>query len=138
LQQTRFVSAFNYDLTVDTAIQAETIKIPSLLLQPIVENAINHGLLPKESGHLSITIERGEAAGSIRCKIEDNGIGREASRAKKHEDPKESYGGELIRELIAIFNRYERTNITIEYLDKHPPATGTIVNINIANPRQHG
>ena len=138
LQQTRFAHTFSYEITVDPSISAGTIKIPSLLLQPIVENAINHGLLPRESGRLSISIKEGTLVGSIQCIIEDNGIGRGQSKANRGEAEKESYGSDLIKELITTFNRYERTNITIEYIDKQLPETGTVVIVNINNPRQHG
>ena len=76
--------------------------------------------------------------GSIQCIIEDNGIGRGQSKANRGEAEKESYGSDLIKELITTFNRYERTNITIEYIDKQLPETGTVVIVNINNPRQHG
>ena len=48
LQQIRFEEKFDYKLDVENKIPVNSIKIPSLLLQPLVENAINHGLFHKD------------------------------------------------------------------------------------------
>ena len=73
-QQLRFENKFDYAITVDKNIDASYIKIPPMLLQPFVENAIEHGLKPKpEKGHLEITITK---AKELLCfKIIDNGVG---------------------------------------------------------------
>lgn len=136
LQKTRFAHLFSYKISVDEKLMPEKMNIPSLLLQPIVENAINHGLIPKESGGLlRIDFARG-ATNDIICTIEDNGIGRKASRRLHENDivKKESYGDSLIKELITVFNTYEKMGIAIEYIDKEEPLTGTIVKISIKNP----
>lgn len=137
LQQTRFEHAFSFDIITDDAVTLKGLYIPTLLLQPIVENAINHGLVPKGSGgHLVIGFHYNTTDQSIICTIEDNGIGREESkRLYSHEQTKkESYGSKLIEELIDIFNRYEQIKITIDYYDKQSPETGTRVTIKIKNP----
>ena len=73
-QQLRFENKFDYAITVDKNIDASYIKIPPMLLQPFVENAIEHGLKPKpEKGHLEITITKEK---ELLCfKIIDNGVG---------------------------------------------------------------
>ncbi|MDR3680323.1 MAG: histidine kinase [Flavipsychrobacter sp.] len=133
LQQNRFKDKFDYTITTDANIDTATIKIPSLLLQPIVENAINHGLFHKEDkGHLSISFQLKE--NMLICLIEDNGIGRQGSKTlyEKSHLKKESYGNKMITELVNIFNKYEGLSITINYLDKVDPS-GTIVEIKIKN-----
>ena len=74
--------------------------------------------------------------GSIVCVIDDNGIGREQSRRNNAgaEEVKDSYGDVMIRDLVAVFNKYERMNIFIDYYDKKAPETGTTVTITIKNP----
>jgi len=131
IQQTRFSNMFTYEIIVGALINTREILIPSLLLQPIVENAINHGLLPKETdGHLKIQISVG-AENEIKCIIDDNGIGRKKSAANKETSIKESHGTNLINDLIDVINKYEKINIEISYLDKEAPLTGTTVQLTL-------
>ncbi|WP_272023944.1 histidine kinase [Olleya namhaensis] len=73
-QQLRFENKFDYNITIDNNIDASYIKIPPMLLQPFVENAIEHGLKPKsEKGLLEIKITK---ENDLLCfKITDNGVG---------------------------------------------------------------
>lgn len=138
LQRTRFDNAFTYEILLNNVDTPHKIKIPSLLLQPIVENAINHGLIPKEgAGHLKIAFSRNEESNDITCVIDDDGVGRKKEKKNRDEEPgsKRSYGNELIKELVSVFNRYEKMGIEIVYVDKQLPLTGTIVIINIKNPQ---
>lgn len=137
LQKTRFGNKFSYSISVAAEIDPRVVKIPSLLLQPFVENAINHGLLQKkEGGLLAIKFKAGDGKNEIICTVEDNGIGRKAAKTIQEDNSKKesSYGDLLISDLVSIFNRYEEMNITINYADKEEPETGTIVNIHIKNP----
>jgi len=78
LTKIRYKNIFHYEIVVDPQINASDTAIPTLLLQPIVENAIIHGLAPKtESGFLKITFNKSES--NLICIVEDNGIGRKAS-----------------------------------------------------------
>ncbi|PQJ12909.1 hypothetical protein CJD36_003955 [Flavipsychrobacter stenotrophus] len=133
LQQARFKNKFDFSIIVDTTVKTNT-NIPSLLLQPIVENAINHGLMPKtEKGNLLIQFKLNDETGMLICSIEDDGVGRLQPK-KQDEDhfiKEESYGNELIKDLIDIFNKYEKMKIEIEYIDKQFPSTGTIVQLRI-------
>ncbi len=136
LQQTRFEERFDCEIYVDNKIPAQSILIPSLLLQPIVENAINHGLFHLvEKGKLEISFMQGANSDELICKIEDNGVGREKAEQIKKEntDRKESYGTQLTEKLMGIFKNYEQMNISMEYIDKLPPEHGTIVILTIKN-----
>lgn len=135
LQRVRFDSRFNYDISVQDGIDIDNTYIPSLLLQPIVENAITHGLFHKEGeGFLKIGFQ--QINGDLICIIEDNGIGREQSKIINFETTlkEKSYGNLLVKDLVGIFNKYETMNISIHYIDKPMPDTGTIVTLVIKNP----
>lgn len=132
LQQARFKNKFDFTIDVAPTVNTNT-NIPSLLLQPIVENAITHGLLHKdERGTLVITFRRDIHTDELICTIDDDGVGREAAK-EINETPikEESYGSELIKDLINIFNKYETMKIEIEYFDKQLPQTGTTVTLRI-------
>jgi LytS/YehU family sensor histidine kinase len=136
LQQTRFENKFDYTIEIENKIPKDNIQIPSLLLQPLLENAINHGLFHKEGkGFLKLQFYQGATNNELICIIEDNGIGRErAKEIKKHSLAQyDSYGTKLTKQLIDIFKQYERMNIYLEYIDKEEPETGTIVKLVIKN-----
>lgn len=137
LQQTRFGTLFDYRIELKNIEDPQRLFIPSLLLQPFVENAINHGLLPKEQdGLLLVVIQRDETTGAIICTIDDNGIGRSRSQELNMQTRyrKASQGGELLKQLTDVFNKYENAGIEIHYIDKQAPESGTTVIIKITNP----
>jgi LytS/YehU family sensor histidine kinase len=140
LQQTRFKNKFDFEIIVDDAITPDRVKIPSLLLQPFVENAINHGILNSQvAGLLKIsfsTYGQGKFKEVIYITIDDNGVGRKNSKFinEDNRNKDESYGDLMIRDLVNAFNKYEQMNIEIAYTDKEGPLTGTIVTIQIKQP----
>lgn len=82
-EKLRFNSKMEFILEVDEQLEPSFIKIPAMLLQPFIENAINHGLLHKEEeGKLVVKFEQIDYQNELflRCTIEDNGIGRVASK----------------------------------------------------------
>lgn len=118
LEVMRFDKKFEYIITVDKNIDANYDRIPSMLIQPYVENAIIHGLLPKEgNGKISITLQRQED--TILCTIEDNGIGRKKSfefksnRVQQHK----SMGMSITKERLDILNSSLKSNIYAEIID---------------------
>lgn len=82
LESVRFKDKFSYRILCDKNIDTEEIKIPTLLVQPFVENAIWHGLMHKEENK-ELLIEFTEESNFIKCIVEDNGIGREKSNELK-------------------------------------------------------
>ncbi len=82
LESMRFKDSFKYEIECDDGIDTDEIKLPTLLIQPFVENAIWHGLMHKEGERL-LLVKFSEYSDSIHCIIEDNGIGRDRSRQAK-------------------------------------------------------
>lgn len=82
LESIRFKDSFSYTIECDEDIDTDEIKLPTLLVQPFVENAIWHGLMHKEGDRL-LQIKFSEHKECIHCIIEDNGIGRERSGEAK-------------------------------------------------------
>lgn len=139
LQRAKFAEPFRFDISLDNSISALHTLLPSLLLQPLVENAINHGLgTVGAQGMLHIRFKKGRSDNEIVCEIEDNGIGRQRSKAlfEPYATERGSYGTDLTHDLIDIFRQYEDMDILLEYFDKTEPETGTIVRLTIKNVKR--
>ncbi|HLP38475.1 sensor histidine kinase [Lacibacter sp.] len=105
MEQLRFKDSFSATVKVDAAIDDEEIVVPSLMIQPLVENAVWHGLLLKE-GKKKITVRFSANGSYIICSIEDNGIGIRRSEANKNlqHATHKSVGLDNLRNRIAIMN----------------------------------
>ncbi|UKN00807.1 tetratricopeptide repeat protein [Paracrocinitomix mangrovi] len=92
LEQLRFNGNFEYELNIK--MDTDFIRVPPLILQPFVENAIWHGLLHKKDGNGVITITVSEIDEYAHIVIEDNGVGRKKASELRTVDPnkKQSMG----------------------------------------------
>lgn len=82
LEKMRFGDKVKFVIDVDESIDAKDFKVPALILQPFIENAIWHGLIPKKTGgNVTVSVKRSD--GAIQCVIDDDGIGREQSKKSK-------------------------------------------------------
>jgi len=117
LEQIRFLDRFHYNIQIHDVDPAIT-EVPPLIIQPFVENAILHGLLPKEKdGFLKIEIMKKEKM--LLCVIEDNGIGREAARQLKEKSGfiRRSHGMEITVKRIELFNKEHALNYGVTITD---------------------
>jgi LytS/YehU family sensor histidine kinase len=81
LESLGFDKTFTYDIRVDESLETDDIFIPPLIIQPLVENAIWHGLMHKEGEkHFSVQFVNNNDD-DLRCIVEDNGIGRKKAAA---------------------------------------------------------
>ncbi|MFO7673109.1 MAG: histidine kinase [Lutibacter sp.] len=79
LEQMRVNGGFDYIVSVDENLKLDHIKVPTLFLQPFIENAIWHGIMKKE-GEKEIELSIKEDHGNVICIIRDNGIGINKAR----------------------------------------------------------
>lgn len=135
LEQMRFDEGFNFHLQVDDKIDFKNTEIPATLLQPFVENAINHGLVNlSRQGNLTLIFE--QKNGCIVGIIDDDGIGRaEAARLKNQSTSQHiSRGTQLIDDRIKTLNSIREQHIDIQIIDKEDEqhnAAGTRVIVTI-------
>lgn len=130
LEQMRFTGKFTYRINVAPEIHADFIYLPSMLLQPYVENSIRHGVRNRRDNNGFIQIDFHISNNSLYCTIQDNGIGRKKAEALKGGSHIEyqSKGMSLTSDRInAISQSYdEHTDITITDLnDTEGVNTGT-------------
>src|SRR5690606_35943905 len=109
LEKNRFDNSFCYTITNELDSVSRDILLPSLLLQPFVENAIWHGLLPsnKPIKMLAIIVEQTEEG--VRISIDDTGVGR--ARAAKSTKLHKSRGTEINNKRIGLFNKSHSNRI---------------------------
>jgi ligand-binding sensor domain-containing protein/putative methionine-R-sulfoxide reductase with GAF domain len=138
LESIRFKDAFSFIIHCHEDIEMEEINIPTLLIQPFVENAIWHGLMHKEDNR-KLSIIFTEQEDYLKCVVEDNGIGRVAARqtnSSSGRDNKHTSKGIAVSEerLKTNTNRSGKTgSITITDLyDDKGNASGTRVTILFA------
>ncbi|GAB5565843.1 MAG: hypothetical protein Wins2KO_29060 [Winogradskyella sp.] len=135
LEKIRFEEVLQYEIKVSDQIIAADIKIPSLFIQPYVENAIKHGLLHKENDR-RLTIEFGINMHNqvLTCIVTDNGIGVEASKeinSKRYPSHK-SFATSANEKRVVLLNTDRKQKISVSVISlKTESSNGTKVLINI-------
>lgn len=136
-EQMRFDKKFEYHIHIDNGIETEKVQVQPMTIQPFVENAIWHGLMPKQSDR-KLFIKIFDSDTALKIIVEDNGIGREHSREQKKDivDESKSYGLQITEDRMNMMNRLHGKNsgFAIEDLyDEGQKPLGTRVTITIEN-----
>ncbi len=128
----RFEQQFTYEVSVDDALDPEEILLPTMILQPFVENAIWHGLSgKKEPGHIRIRFQK--EGDLLLCSVEDNGLGRPSTGSYKPPGHESKALGitarrlKLLEEETGVKSSYE----IIDLKDTLGNPAGTSVKIHI-------
>ncbi len=134
LERMRMESKFDFTITVNAASPASELRLPPLMLQPYVENALRHGVryLKNKNGHIQLSFIERDAI--LECIIEDNGIGRDKAGKLKAINPIEyqSRGMSLTAERVELLNRNTERKILIVVKDltnENAEACGTSVSV---------
>lgn len=135
LEKFRCNNKFNYDLNADDALLHGDYKVPPLIIQPFIENAIHHGLLNKKDNNRLLKVKAQLEDEHIVYSITDNGIGRKKAYAIKqmNRPDQQSYGLEITRERIQLHNKDDiATDLVISDLEEggRPAGTKAVVRIN--------
>lgn len=135
LECIRFKDKFDFEIIVDDDIDPMMYKIPTMLIQPYVENSICHGLMPLEKkGYVKVEIKLKEEY--LLCIIEDNGIGRDAAREmeQKNKSTHNSLGTQITASRLELVNTLYGTSLKTLYTDlknSDGEPSGTRVEIHI-------
>ncbi|MEO6914471.1 MAG: histidine kinase, partial [Chitinophagaceae bacterium] len=135
LEQLRFGSKLSYTITIDDEIDGKDIKIPSMIVQPFVENAMLHGIMHLENnGKIDIRFLLHQDW--LEITIEDNGIGREKAASYRNErgEAHHSIGIAVATKRLEALKKEDNTPAGIEIVDlgnKAGEGCGTKVIISI-------
>ena len=132
LEKLRMENRFDYRITVGVGIEEDEIRIPSMILQPIVENAIWHGISEIEEKGMIVIVFNYHTENSLRVKISDNGVGYRKTAAYAAGKSKHVHlGMELTRKRLQILGSKMHVNTSVEISEATPgnPNPGTLVTL---------
>jgi hypothetical protein len=137
MEAARFNKLFEYTIHVDERINRKETRIPHLLVQPFVENAIWHGLLPKKNDRkLYISFEYRDEK-TLKCIINDNGIGRMESSKKENTFKKRSLALSFVKQRLELMGKTFQVDCYVQIEDKFnegkPEGTKVIIILPIVN-----
>jgi LytS/YehU family sensor histidine kinase len=116
LESVRFGDEFHYELKLDASLKKSETKIPSLLIQPYVENAVKHGLFHlRGEKKLNISIKQ-TPNDALKISVADNGIGREAA-AEYRKPNHRSFGTKANATRLDLLNSSRKRPITVAIED---------------------
>ncbi len=134
LEKLRFKQDFTYELIVEDEIDAHSISLPPMLIQPYIENAFKHGLLHKK-GDKKLKIRFFEKNHDTICEITDNGIGRKHAEEIKArlQEKHQSFATQANEKRVELLNdnTQRNYNVWIEDLMENNEPSGTRVQIII-------
>ncbi len=133
IESMRLGNTFEYHITTDISLSKCDIKIPAFILQPFVENAIWHGLMPKD-GLRTLNIDVTSVGNLLTISILDNGIGRRKAMEYKMASSYESKGIMLVQERLKLIEMQYNKRASVHYHDLYSlddTALGTHVKLEI-------
>jgi tetratricopeptide (TPR) repeat protein len=114
IEQLRLENKFKWDFKIAEEIEEDMMEVPPMMFQPFIENAIKHGVLPRESGgQINVVLSLLEGS-KLKVTITDNGVGR----AKGQTDhTHHSLGTQLTKERIALFEKQYNASLSLKIND---------------------
>lgn len=113
----RHSGRLTWHVEVMPAVRPERIAIPPMLIQPLVENAIEHGLQGVSQGHVDVCVDRIDDR--LHITVRDNGRGRAAAARRPQRRQGTSLGTQLVQQRIALFDRLIPPTEAVTVHDEH-------------------
>lgn len=135
LESLRFDQQFNYEIKTEN-LDVHSVEMPSMLIQPYVENAIWHGLLKKE-GEKNIRINFFKKNNICICEIEDNGIGRKKANELNLKKQHQSLGTIITKEMFETLHKIKETDYFVDTIDlfdeqNNPAGTKVVIKMELS------
>lgn len=123
IEQNRTDNKFQYSIELEDDLDVDYYKIPSMILQPYIENAIWHGVSnKKETGTIKLCMHK--SGNYLICSIEDDGVGRKRAKElkSKYNTEKKSFGLTLSEDRLRLLNRSTNKSMKVELIDLYDAA----------------
>jgi len=134
LEKLRFGDEFSYEINIDKAIDIHRTHLPSIIIQPFVENALKHGLLHKK-GQKIVRLDFELKNDALLCSITDNGVGRKKAAEIRERSPikHNSFATRATEKRLELINSDRKEPIRLEIVDleENGIALGTKVVLRI-------
>ncbi len=136
MEQIRFKNSFEFSCTLDKSMEdISEISIPVMLIQPFIENAIWHGIMPLQDARKGkIELIFSQSPHFLEISIRDNGIGRKASQRAKEVDKHKSLGMQLVQERLALIESHQKRKASMQATDlfnENNEVCGTQIHIKL-------
>lgn len=133
LESLRFNNSFTYNIQIDDSLDEAEIEVPSMVLQPFVENALIHGLLPKKKGTKELLVQFKAEGQQLLCIVDDSGVGRQSANNKAHNSyrQKKSRGLEVTKQRLESLGVTQNPIQIVDKFDDDNRPLGTTVIIKI-------
>lgn len=137
-EKLRFENKLSYEINIDEEIEEDIYGVPTMIVQPYVENAIEHGIRMRQVGLIKIDFQL-EDDNTILCVVEDNGVGRKKASEMQKRNPgfknHKSLGTKITQDRLEILHKGRAQNEQIvkiiDLLDEQGEGCGTRVEILI-------
>lgn len=137
LEQMRFEELFGVEILIKKELAVSGFQIPTMIIQPFVENAINHGLSERRDGKGLLVIQFGRTSlDTLYCTVQDNGIGRKRS-ALRDRAGHQSRGMKIVQEKIDTLATADLLTVNYTITDAFPGTEnfpGTLVTLHFKSP----
>ncbi len=120
MESLRFKDKFEFEISVAEGLDASSINIPPMLIQPYLENAIWHGLMHKDGGGGKVRVRVELAGDNLVCTVEDNGVGRARAaelNPRRSGKNRQSMGMKITEDRIEILNKLYGANTRVQVID---------------------
>ena len=132
LEKIRLEDKFDFRIEIDPELEEDEVFIPSMIIQPIVENSIWHGIASlQEQGYICISFKTHNSK-SLKIAIEDNGIGmKQSDEYSKKDVQRKHLGMTIIRKRLELLGKKYNTDTSISYSEISPDTThpGTLAEL---------
>ena len=135
LEAMRYNNAFTFNFDADDSLQLRTLLLPPMLIQPLIENAILHGLIvnPKPGAHLEVQLKKHDQGICITVEDNGNGLDHAPRKSKKIGVKEKSMGLASIKERIAMINAQENNYLASFQIMPRAGGEGTFASIFLPN-----
>lgn len=133
LEKMKYGNSFSYRINLDESLITDYTYIPSMILQPVVENSLIHGILSNGgNGHIDISFK--QEGNYVISSVDDNGIGRVESMKRKNTNKNSIATGNILQRVILLNSKKRGDKISYKIIDKYNSLnmpTGTFFQIDI-------